>query len=127
MKVYELINELSKLPAGAKVELHATLSESEVKALPVVDVDESTDAALIRRELFFHIIICGGFHHGNHTGGCKDGETTGTEGACGEFFGDNHFIFVSISDLHGEILLYIVLSYAALTLIQSLLSSRMRI
>ena len=60
MKVYELINELSKLPAGAKVELHATLSESEVKALPVVDVDESTDEKMYALTLSVHEAITDG-------------------------------------------------------------------
>lgn len=60
MKVYELINELSKLPAGAKVELHATLSDSEVKALPVVDVDESTNERMYALTLSVHEAITDG-------------------------------------------------------------------
>lgn len=42
MKVYELINELSKCPAGAEVKFHATVTDNEVKCNGPVDVVEDT-------------------------------------------------------------------------------------
>ena len=41
MKVYELINELSKCPAGAEVKSHATVTDAEVKC-NAVDIEENT-------------------------------------------------------------------------------------
>ena len=37
MKVYELINELSKLPAGAEVEFSMVMATSELKNNPAYD------------------------------------------------------------------------------------------
>ena len=42
MKVYELINELSKCPAGAEVKFHATVTDAEVKCNGPVDIEENT-------------------------------------------------------------------------------------
>ena len=42
MKVYELINELSKCPAGAEVKFHATVTDEEVKCNGPVDIAENT-------------------------------------------------------------------------------------
>ena len=44
MKVYELINELSKCPAGADVEVARLMTLAEFTACPVVDNIDGADA-----------------------------------------------------------------------------------
>jgi hypothetical protein len=44
MKVYELINELSKLPAGANVEFATVMTLEEFVQCPIVDSIDGKDA-----------------------------------------------------------------------------------
>ncbi len=43
MKVYELITELNKLPAGAEVIVHGLRTVPELKSGCLVDVDENNE------------------------------------------------------------------------------------
>lgn len=44
MKVYELINELSKCPAGAEVEFARLMTLAEFTSCPIVDNIDGADA-----------------------------------------------------------------------------------
>lgn len=40
MKIYELVSELSKLPAGAEVEFATLVTADEYNSSPIVDYDD---------------------------------------------------------------------------------------
>ena len=51
MKVYELINELSKLPAGAEVEFSTLMTLEEFAKSPVIDSIDGKDCYRIEASI----------------------------------------------------------------------------
>ena len=67
----------------------------------MADVDHRADTALALGKLLLHVVVGRGLHPANEEGRGEDVQSARAERAGGDLLGDDIFVFVSVSDLHG--------------------------